>query len=291
MNHHYPPAATVLASTSAIEADQRTTWDRFAAGWERWDDVVQRMLGPVGDAMIRSLGIRADQHHLDVAAGTGQPGLTIAQLAPQGRVVLSDLAPAMLAVARRIAVANGIDNVETRECSADRLPFPDATFDSATCRFGLMFVPDPSRAVAELARVVRPGGRVAVSVWAGPDDNPWATIPGSAIATEIVRPSPAPDAPGMFRCANPGTVSSHYEVAGLREVTEWDVGVGLTTESPEEYWHLLTELTAPVVAALDEIDGAARQRITTNVISQARRFHTSGVLRLPGMARCIVGTK
>ena len=74
------------------EATQRTTWDRFSTGWERWDDLVQHMLGPVGEAMIRSLGIRADQHHLDVAAGTGHRGISIAQLAPRGRVALTDLA-------------------------------------------------------------------------------------------------------------------------------------------------------------------------------------------------------
>ena len=274
-----------------IEAAQRETWDRFSAGWERWDHVVQQMLGPVGAAMIRSLGIRPDQRHLDVASGTGQPGLTIAQLAPHGHVVLTDLAPRMLAAARRIAAADGIDNIDTHECSADRLPFPDAAFDSATCRFGLMFMPQPSRAVAELARVVRPGGRIAVSVWAGPDDNPWATIPAAAIATEITPPAPGPDAPGMFRCATPGAISALYEAAGLRDITEWDVPVTLVTESPEEYWRMITELTAPVVAVLGELDEPARERIGVNVTREAAKYQRSGALRVPGLGRCVIGTR
>jgi len=274
-----------------IEAAQRITWDRFSDGWERWDEVVQHMLGPVGETMIRTLGIRADQHHLDVAAGTGQPGITIAQLAPRGRVLLTDLAPRMLVAARHIADAAGIDNIDTRECSADRLPFPDATFDSATCRFGLMLVPRPSRAVAELARVVRPGGRIAVSVWAGPDDNPWATIAGTAIATEAPQPAPAGDAPGLFRCSTPGAVSALYEAAGLREIAEWDVPVAMVTDSADQYWRMISELTAPVVSVLDQLDEDARERIARSVTRAATRYQRSGALRIPGLSRCVVGTK
>ena len=104
-----------------------------------------------------------------------------------------------------------------------------------------------------------------MSVWAGPDDNPWATIPAAAIATEVAPPAPGPDAPGMFRCATPGAISALYEAAGLRDITEWDVPVTLVTESPEEYWRMITELTAPVVAVLDELDEPARERIGVNV--------------------------
>jgi SAM-dependent methyltransferase len=197
----------------------------------------------------------------------------------------------MLAAATRIAEAAGIDNIEARECTADRLPFPDATFDSATCRFGLMFVPDPGRAVAELARVVRPGGRIAVSVWARPDDNPWATIPAAAIADEVAQPAPGADTPGMFRCAAPGAVSALYQAAGLREITEWDVPVAMTTDTADEYWRMVSELTAPVVAALDQLDDAARGRVAVEVIRAAMRYQSSGALRLPGMSRCVVGAK
>ena len=126
-------------------------------------------LGPVGAAMIGCLGIAGDQQHLDSAAGTGEPGLTIARLAPGGHVVLTDLAAEMLDIATRRANAQGITNFETTACSADDLPFDDAAFDSVSVRFGYMFFPDVARASAEFGRVLRPGGRVCSSVWAGPD--------------------------------------------------------------------------------------------------------------------------
>src|SRR5581483_2249532 len=147
-----------------------------SASWEKWDSVIMDQLGPVGAAMIDRLDITEDQHHLDIAAGTGEPGLTIARLAPKGRVVLTDLSAEMLEVAARRAQAHGITNVETRVCSADDLPFADATFDSVSVRFGYMFFPDLAQATAEFARVLRPGGRLCSSVWIKPEENPWTTI-------------------------------------------------------------------------------------------------------------------
>ena len=122
-------------------------------------------LGPVGTAMIERLHIGDDQQHLDIAAGTGEPGLTVAKLAPRGHVVLTDLAAEMLDVATRRAKAQGITNFETKVCSADDLPFGDATFDSISVRFGYMFFPDVAKATAEFARAQ--AGRTSLLVGMG----------------------------------------------------------------------------------------------------------------------------
>jgi SAM-dependent methyltransferase len=210
---------------------QRATWAGLSAGWEKWDSVIMDQLGPVGAAMIERLGIAGDQQHLDIAAGTGEPGLTVARLAPGGHVVLTDLAAEMLGIATRRANAHGITNFQTAACSADDLPFGDAAFGSISVRFGYMFFPDVAEAAAEFARVLKPGGRVCSSVWAGPGENPWTTIAMQAIAAEAVLAPPDPDGPGMFRCAAPGYVGALYQAAGLGEVAEWDVEVELVTES------------------------------------------------------------
>src|SRR4051794_33397212 len=91
---------------------QRATWARLSASWEKWDSVIMAQLGPVGAAIIESLDVADDQQHLDIVAGTGEPGLSIAKLAPKGRVVLTDLAPEMLDVAARRATAQGVANIE-----------------------------------------------------------------------------------------------------------------------------------------------------------------------------------
>jgi ubiquinone/menaquinone biosynthesis C-methylase UbiE len=110
----------------------------------------------------------------------------------------------MLGIAARRASAQGITNFETMVCSADDLPFGDATFDSISVRFGYMFFPDVAKATAEFARVLKPGGRLCSSVWVNPGENPWTTIAMQAIAAEAVLPPPGPDEPGMFRLTRPG---------------------------------------------------------------------------------------
>ncbi len=280
-----------MSSTDEIRDVQRTTWAGLSAGWEKWDAIIMDQLGPVGAEIIERLEIAEDHQHLDIAAGTGEPGLSIARLAPRGRVVLTDLVAEMLDVAERRARAQGIANIETTVCSADDLPFEDATFDGVSVRFGYMFFPDVARATAEFVRVLKPGGRLCSSVWIKPDENPWTTIVMEAIATETVLAPSDPDGPNMFRCAAPGYVTDLYEAAGLRDVSEWDVDVELVTRSPEEYWEMISEHVSLAVAALQQVDEPARARIRAAAVAKVSAFEKGGTVRVPGVARCIVGTK
>lgn len=274
-----------------IRDAQRATWAGLSGGWEKWDSVIMDQLGPIGAAMIEHLNVAEDQQHLDIASGTGEPGLSIARLSPKGRVVLTDLVPEMLEIAARRARAQGIANIDTRVCSADDLPFEDTTFDSVSVRLGYMFFPDLARATAEFARVLRPGGRLCSSVWVKPEENPWTSIAMQAIATEAAVAPPDPDGPNMFRCAAPGCVSTLYENAGLRDVAEWDVDVELVTRSPVEYWEMISEHVSLAVAALQHVDEPARERVRTTAMESVRAFERDGKVRVPGAARCIVGTR
>lgn len=154
-----------------------------------------------------------------------------------------------------------------------------------------MFFPEMAKATAEFVRVLKPGGRVCSSVWVKREENPWTTIPMQAIATEVALAPPDPDGPNMFRCAAPGYVSALYEAAGLRGVAEWDVAVELVTSSPAQYWEMISEHVSLAVAALQHVDEPARERIGAAVIAAVRAYETGGEVRIPGLARCIVGTK
>jgi SAM-dependent methyltransferase len=279
-----------MPSAEAIRDGQRAAWARLSASWEKWDSVIMDQLRPVGAAMIDRLDIADDHQHLDIAAGTGEPGLSIAKLCPKGRVVLTDLAGEMLDVAARRASAQGVANAETMVCSADDLPFDDASFDGVSVRFGYMFFPDMAKATAEFARVLKPGGRLCSSVWVNPADNPWTTIAMQAIATEAVVAPPDPDGPTMYRCAAPGYVSALYEGAGLRDIAEWDVDIELVTRSPEQYWEMISDHVSLVSAALHQVDEPARERIRADAMAKVSAFEKDGRVRVPGVARCIVGT-
>jgi ubiquinone/menaquinone biosynthesis C-methylase UbiE len=280
-----------MPSADEIRDSQQEAWAGLSAGWDKWESVIMDQLAPVGAAMIERLEIVEDQHHLDIASGTGEPGLSIARLAPKGRVVVTDLVAEMLDIAERRARAQGITNIETKVCSADDLPFDDATFDGVSVRFGYMFFPDVAKATAEFARVLKPGGRLCSSVWIKPEENPWTAIAMQAIATETVLAPPDPDRPNMFRCAAPRYVSALYEAAGLRDVAEWDVPVVLVTRSPAQYWEMISEHVSLAVAALQQVDPPTRERIRAAAIAKVSAFENDGQVRVPGLARCVVGTK
>ncbi len=284
-------AGGTISNADQIRDAQRATWAGLSRGWAKWDLVITDQLGPVGTAMIEHLDLAEDQQHLDIAAGTGEPGLSIARLVPKGRVVLTDLVAEMLDVAARRADAQEVTNVETQVCSADDLPFDDAAFDSVSVRFGYMFFPDVATATAEFTRVLRPGGRICSSVWVRPEENPWTSILVRAIASEVVLAPPDSTGPNMFRCAAPDYVSDVYRAAGLRDVAEWDVDVELVTSSPAEYWEMMSEHVSLAAAALGQVDRPARERIRATVIANVSAYENGGKVRVPGVARCIVGTK
>ena len=90
---------------------------------------------------------------------------------------------------------------------------------------------------------------------------------------------------------SPGYVSALYEAAGLRDVTEWDVDVELVTRSPAQYWEMISEHVSLAVAALHQVDELARERIAHSVIAKVSAYEHDGTVRIPGVARCIVGTR
>jgi len=279
------------ANFDEIRDQQRDTWDRFSTGWQKWDELVLGWLAPFGDAMLRLSNLREDMHVLDVAAGTGEPGLTAAALVPLGDVTVTDLSERMLAVAAENAARRGLTNFKTKVCDAGALPFPNAGFDSVLCRFGFMFFPDIALAAREFARVAKPGARVCAAVWSGPDKNPWATTIMSTIARHVEIPAPPAGSPGLFRCAPSGLMRTAFEEAGLTDISEEEVSSIMTHQSPERYWDFMTDIAAPVVAGLAKADTATQAQIRNEVLSLARQSIHDGKVRLSSTATVIVGTR
>ena len=279
------------SSHDQIRDQQRLTWDRFSAGWKKWDELVLGWLAPFGDAMIGNVSLTESSHVLDVAAGTGEPGLTAAKRVPQGSVTVTDLSDRMLAVAANNAVRRGLSNFETMNCDAGALPFPGARFDAVLCRFGFMFFPDVDKAAHELARVAKPGARVCAAVWSGPEKNPWATTIMGTIARHVDMPAQPPGSPGLFRCAPAGFMSSAFAGAGLRDIREDELSTSMVHESPERYWEFMTDIAAPVVVGLSKADTPTLGRIRTEVLDLARQSTRDGLVEMKSTAKVIVGTR
>jgi ubiquinone/menaquinone biosynthesis C-methylase UbiE len=276
-----------------VRDQQQATWNKFASGWKKWDDLVLSWIAPVGDALLDAAKLTPASHVLDVAAGTGEPGLSAAARVPQGKVTITDLAEKMLRVAEENAARRGLRNVETRQCDAGALPFPDATFDAVTARFGFMFFPDVLGAARELARVARPGARVTTAVWGVPEKNAWATAIMGTIAKYVALPTPPPGAPGLFRCAAPGYMAGVFREAGLRDVTETEVAIPSAFDHADQYFTFMNEIAAPVVAGMALADEPTRAKIKETVFGlvNGNGKLTNGKLRLDATAVVITGTK
>ncbi len=261
-------------------------------GWERWHDWQAGIMKPVTDWYVRVTRASAGNAVLDAACGSGLPVLALAEaVGPKGRAVATDISLKMLGATRRKAAACGLANIETREANAAALGGPDAAFDIVTCKDGLMFCPDIDAALRELRRVVKPGGRYAVSVWAGPEENPLFARMFGVLAPLLPGPPPPPDAPGPFRLAAPGELERVIRAAGFADVTIEKVPIEWHAESPAQLFQIMSETAGPLERLIAALPADDRGRLEQKFSDAFAQFTSSSGVRVPGMQICASGTR
>jgi len=246
--------------------EQDWAGDETAAAWQKYYPQMKEQFGEVTRALVDAAAPRPGMMVLDLASGTGEPALSLARsVAPAGKVTATDLSSGMLNALKTNAAAGGITNVETKVCDAQELPFPDGRFDLVTSRFGVMFFADVPGALAEIRRVLKPGGAVAFLVWGAPAPG---TYFGAAAMPFMRRLAvkPDPDGPGPMRFGEPGKLARLVEAAGFGEVQERALTLPAPYRgSPEELLASMMEIAAPfrnAAATLSEDDQrAARQEV------------------------------
>jgi ubiquinone/menaquinone biosynthesis C-methylase UbiE len=274
-----------------IREQQRASWNKFSPGWKKWDELFMDFLKPMGDEIIQQLNPERDDVVLDIASGTGEPGLTIANLVKNGKVVITDLAEDMMEIARENALLRGIKNIETLTCDVTEMPFADNSFDAISCRFGFMFFPDMLLAAKEMYRVLKPGGRIATSVWNVPEKNFWITATMGTINSNMELPVPPPGSPGMFRCAKEGLMVDIFRQAGLKNVSVTEVSAKMNCDTADVYWDVMTQVAAPVVAALGNADDILRQKIRREVYQTVNRKYPEQHIKVDASALIIYGER
>jgi SAM-dependent methyltransferase len=274
---------------AAEGADLRThvhgMWAAVAASWgEHAEYADERGAGVTAELLSRAQ-LRPGDRVLELACGAGGVGLAAAKLvAPGGDVVLSDVVPEMTEIAAARAAAAGLVNISARPLDLEDIDEPDGAFDAVLCREGLMFATDPARAAREICRVLRPGGRVAVAVWAERERNPWLGLVFDAVSAQIGKPVPPPGVPGPFSLGDVGLLDGLLSDAGLSSVAIGELPTPLHAASFEEWWMRTSALAGPLAKVLASLPEPAMLALRTRLQAAVAPYATPAGVEIPGVS-------
>ena len=164
------PSEQPMSASEEVNRAQREYWTKEAPRqYQAYGHTIEAGFAPFGRAMFDAARLRPGERVLDVGCGFGTTTIEAAEcVAPSGRVLGVDISAAMLEPARQRVAAAAIGNIELLEADAQVHPFAAGAFDAMISRFGLMFFEDPDAAFANLARALRPGGRLVFVCWPDP---------------------------------------------------------------------------------------------------------------------------
>jgi SAM-dependent methyltransferase len=187
----------------------------------------------------------------------------------EGRVISTDFAPQMVDVARGFGEARGLQNVEYRVLDAESMDLDDDSVDGVVCRWGYMLMADPAAALKETRRVLPAGGPLAFAVWATPDRNPWAAVPGMTLVQRGHMPPPEPGAPGIFGMGEPRRIRELVTGAGFGEPELEEIPFHFHYTDSDDLWDAMVRLAGPLARAVkalpDEERQATREAIMQNM--------------------------
>lgn len=267
---------------------QQHNWDAIADEWSSHFDRFAVAFHPMLEWFYSEASAMPDALVLDIACGTGMPALGIAErIRPNGMVLATDISSEMLRVAAARAHAKGLQNIKFRELNAQQLLFDAHTFDVVSCAFGLMFCPDPQQVLHEVRRIVKPGGRVAISTWAPPAENSFIAAYGRALADVLELPRYDRTAPGPFRLSNSAELELMSHEAGFRDVESRKLVCVVEYESVEVYQRVSAALTPGLTARLASLSTAQQERLRELVHAATTPFMHDGKVRLVATPICL----
>ncbi len=271
---------------------QRQQWDGAAPAWEKWDEYLDNNFAFVSYRLVGDARLRRGQQVLDLGCGTGYPAILAAgAVGANGSVTGLDISEEMLALARRRARDHGLDNITFRAGDVSTLGFDAESFDAVLSRFCLMFLPDVPETLREIARVLKPGGYLAASVWSVPDKNPFITIPIKVLSEFMDVPAPEPGTPGIFQLARAGDLIGMAEKAGLKGLAEEEVTARSRFESAGEYLENLMDLAAPLKPLFARLNPEERKEAEANIIAAAGQYGVGDHIELPMAFRVVTARK
>jgi O-methyltransferase/aklanonic acid methyltransferase len=258
-----------------VVATKQMIEDIFDGAASLYDCAGPSIFRQFGARLVDLMAIEPGARVLDVATGKGAVLLPAAQrVGAAGRVVGIDLSSAMLGEAARAARAAGLSNFETRKMDAEHLEFPDASFDVVACAFSLFFFPAMDAALREMRRVLKPGGRIGVSMWGKePFGIGWKILAEQFSAYGVVVKVPQRVA---YTAEN---VQALLTAAGFADIETRSETMDAVYATEEDWWKF--QLTLASRAAIYRMDDATHARFKEEYLGKLRPFFQTDGLHLP----------
>jgi ubiquinone/menaquinone biosynthesis C-methylase UbiE len=263
---------------------ERDSWDTAARARvsDRWAKAAVGWNQAMTDALLTVAAITPDSVVLDLAAGSGEPSLTIAERLMAGRIMALDRSIGGLSLANTVARRLGLDSkIACIQADGHAIPLERNCLDRVTCRCGIMFFSDTRLVLSEMMRVLRPGGRVALLAW-GRFEQPFfqATV---GVVLRLVEGAQMPAAARtMFRFAVPGSLEGRLREAGFCEVHEQLLSVPrVWAGTPEQLWAYQQEVSTLCQPLFESIPPEVRAQVDAEVVASLARFRGGSVLTVP----------
>jgi ubiquinone/menaquinone biosynthesis C-methylase UbiE len=262
---------------------QRYGWDLAVQDYDRyWVPVI----ASCSERVIALAALKPGERVLDVATGTGVAAfLALEKVGPDGRVTATDISQKMVDATREEAARRGATNMTFDRVDAEDLAYADGEFDAALCVLGLMYPADPQRAIEQMQRVVRPGGRVAACVWGKRDRCGW-----NAVFPIIDARVESDVCPLFFSLGGQGALAYAFERAGLQDLREEREERTLVWESDEEACGAIFP-GGPVALPYSKFSPDVQAEVHAEYLESIAPYGEDGVYRVPGEFVYIVGTK
>jgi ubiquinone/menaquinone biosynthesis C-methylase UbiE len=253
---------------------QRYGWDLAAADYE---PLWQAQLASAHTQLIACAALAPGQRVLDIACGTGLVAFSAAQaVGADGEVLGVDISEQMVQACRQRAQARQVHNARFERMDAESLQLADASFDVVVCALGLMYLPDPARAISEMKRVLRPGGRLVIAVWGDRAQCGWSPV------FQIVDAEVKSDVcPLFFHLGQDGAMERQCTEAHLDAVATMRVPATLVYPDADAACNAAF-VGGPVALAWSRFDAKVRARVCRRYLEAIEPWRHEREYRLPG---------
>jgi len=265
-------------ATTEEHAAPREAWDAIAAGYDRYVSPTEVSLA---NEALRLVGLKAGERFLDVAAGTGGLSLPAARLG--ANVLATDWSPAMIERFEARVHEEGLSNAEGRVMDCHALQLDDDTFDVAGSQFGVMLVPDQPRALREMVRVTKPGGRVLLIAYGSPAEIEFLRFFIGALQAVVPDFTGLPDDPPPleFQVSDPDVLHRRLSHAGLKNVMVETGAERPAFSSGQEMWDWVLNgnpIPGTLVADLTEEQRATIRQVLEGMLRERSGGNDPAVL-------------